>query len=316
MNIVIETENLTKIFSDRYGKVTAVDNVNLKIPEKTVTGLIGHNGAGKTTLISMLVGLILPTSGNGRVLGYDIVKESFKIREKVGLLPEGFGFYDHLTAYKNLEYIALLNHIPREKIKNIIEEVLEEVGLKKYMHMSVKGFSRGMKQRLGIAQALLKNPDILILDEPTAGIDPEGAIGFKNLIKEFVNNGKTVLISTHLLHELGDICNYAIIMKNGRVLSQGYIEDLKNRYIEEYGHVYLLKFREGEELFIKGMKDKDHIRVERRNSYIRIYSKKDVIDEINEIIKSDKILVEEIRYIKPSLEKLFLYHHFGKVVEL
>ncbi|HDJ89853.1 MAG TPA: ABC transporter ATP-binding protein, partial [Thermoprotei archaeon] len=222
----------------------------------------------------------------------------------------------HLTAYKNLEYIALLNHIPREKIKSRIEEVLGSVGLKKYMHMSVKGFSRGMKQRLGIAQALLKNPEILILDEPTAGVDPEGAIGFKNLIKSFVNEGKTVLLSTHLLHELGDMCNYVVIMKNGRILAQGYIDDLKDKYIEEYGYVYLLKFKKGEDSFIKEMKNIDYINVEKRDSYIRVYSSKNVIEEINGILKSSDILVEEIRFIKPSLEKLFLYYHLGKVVEL
>ncbi|MEM3103881.1 MAG: ABC transporter ATP-binding protein, partial [Candidatus Bathyarchaeia archaeon] len=196
MSYAIETHDLTKIYKSEGKTVVAVDHLNLKVERGLVFGLLGPNGAGKTTLIMMLTGLTLPTSGSGKVLGYDIVKESLQIRRKVGLLPDPFGFYDHLTAEQNLEYIAALNDMPKAERRKRIEEVLTTVGLYEVKDRKVGGFSRGMKQRLGIAQALIKDPELLIFDEPTAGLDPEGARAFREQVAKLSKEGKTIMLST------------------------------------------------------------------------------------------------------------------------
>ena len=304
MRAIIETKNLTKIFGRGKEKVVAVNNLSLKIPYKSITGLIGHNGAGKTTLISMLVGLILPTRGNGTVLGYDIVKESREIRRKVGLLPEGFGFYDNLTAYQNLEYLAELNDIQDK----YIEESLKIVRLEKYKDYKVSTFSRGMRQRLGIAQALLKNPEVLILDEPTIGIDPAGSLEFKDLLKRLIEQGRSIIISTHLLHELGDICNYLVIIRQGKLLAQGRKDDIVQKYIEEIGNNYYIKLRGGDTLVFKKIEDQNS-KVNIKDNIIKITSKRDLTDVINSIFKEREIVVEEFIVNKPSVEDLYMFYY-------
>lgn len=233
----IETYKLTKIYKNN---IIAVDNVNLKVPKGVIFGLFGHNGAGKTTLISMLISLILPTKGSGKVLGYDIVRESIEIRRKVGLLPEGFGFYDDLTARENLLYLAELDGIRQEEAVERIEEVLELVGLKDAINKKVKEYSRGMKQRLGLAQALLKDPELLLLDEPTAGLDPAGAEDFRRLMYRLAKEGKTVFISTHLLQEVGIICTHAAILYKGRILVQGSFEEIAGIVKKEAGRIFTI----------------------------------------------------------------------------
>jgi len=244
MEYIIETENLTKIYGKGKEAVKALDNVSLKVPKGSICGLLGHNGAGKTTLISLLVGLTLPTSGSGKVLGYDIVKESINIRRKVGLLPEGFGFYDDMSALENLIYLGQLDGLSLKDATLKAKEVLEKIGLSNEMNRKVAAFSRGMKQRLGIAQALLKNPELLILDEPTVGVDPYGAKGFRDLIISLSKEGITTMISTHLLHEIGIICDYAIILKRGKLLDYGNLKDMTQKVIEKIGATY--------EILIKG----------------------------------------------------------------
>ncbi|MEM2621145.1 MAG: ABC transporter ATP-binding protein, partial [Thermofilaceae archaeon] len=193
---VVETEGLVKIYRDRSGEVKALDGVDMKVPQGVMFGLFGPNGSGKTTLISILVGLQLPTSGTARVLGFDCIRESIEIRKRLGLLPENYGFYEYMTAYENLEYFGRLDGIAENELKQKIREVLEIVGLNEWANAKVKGFSRGMTQRLALAQALLKDPLLLILDEPTLGLDPQGTAMFKDLMEKLVKNGKTVLIST------------------------------------------------------------------------------------------------------------------------
>ncbi len=308
MELVIETKNLTKIYEK---KVVAVDGVNLKVPKGAIAGLIGHNGAGKTTLISMLTGLILPTKGSGKVLGYDIIKESLEIRKRVGLLPEGFGFYDHLTAYQNLKYIAELNSIDRKEADKRIIEVLKTVGLEKHKDSKVKGFSRGMKQRLGIAQALLKDPQLLILDEPTVGIDPEGAIGFRILMRKLVEEGRTVILSTHLLHELGDICDYIIVMKQGKLLAQGYVKDLQREYEEKKGYVYEIRVRKGAEKLYQEVKELGEAVL--KDNVITVKCSRDTVEDLNSVFKkTEGVVLEEFKVVKPSLENLFLYYYYER----
>src|SRR5699024_5789234 len=195
MNYVIQTNNLVK----QFGRDKAVDNISLAIPEGEVYGLLGPNGAGKTTTIRMLLGLMKPTSGSIHIFNQDLNKERIDILKHVGSLVENPSYYPHLTAKENLEVIRKIYQVSRSRIGDVLEVVrLQDVADKK-----VKAFSLGMKQRLGIAIALLHQPKLLILDEPTNGLDPSGIIEIRHLIKRLPEEfGMTVLISSHLLSEI------------------------------------------------------------------------------------------------------------------
>jgi ABC-2 type transport system ATP-binding protein len=221
-NFVIETQNLTKA----YGKFIAVDNLSLQISAGEVFGLLGPNGAGKTTTILMAIGLSEPTSGLVRVIGYDPAREPIKVKKVVGYMPEKIGFYDDLTARENLEYTGRLNKLGSQEITTKINEVLESVGLQDVPNQLVGKFSHGMKQRLGIADVMIKKPKIAIFDEPTSGIDPEGTDQVLNLIKDMASQNITVLISSHQLHQIQKICTRVGIFSKGRLVASGSVDKL------------------------------------------------------------------------------------------
>ncbi|MEM3574042.1 MAG: ABC transporter ATP-binding protein [Nitrososphaeria archaeon] len=306
----IEVFDLTKVYRSEGKEIKAVDHLNLKVEKGSIFGLLGPNGAGKTTFIMMLTGLTLPTSGSGKVLGYDIIKESLQIRRKVGLLPEGFGFYDHLTAEENLNYVAALNDIPKEERRKRVEDVLASVGLLEVKDRKFGGFSRGMKQKLGIAQALLKNPELLLLDEPTAGVDPEGARAIRELVLKLNREGKTIVLSTHLLFEVGPICDSIAIMNYGRLVLQGKVKDLLERLMAEEG--YRIKI-EGigevgafaEELSrIAGVRS---VRLE--GKAVHVVAEKDIRVEIGKLSAKHNIEIVTLELQQPSLEDLFIKYY-------
>lgn len=220
MEYVVETENLTK----QFGKEKAVVDLNMKIPKGEIYGFLGPNGAGKTTTIRMLLGLMKPTSGCIRIFQQDLKKERIQVLKRVGALVENPSYYPHLTAYENLEAQRKILGAPKEKI----DEVLEIVRLQDAKDKKVKGFSLGMKQRLGIAASLLNDPDLLILDEPTNGLDPSGIIEVRNLIKRLPSEyGMTVLISSHLLTEIDQIATTVGIVSKGKLIFQDSIEAMR-----------------------------------------------------------------------------------------
>jgi ABC-2 type transport system ATP-binding protein len=310
---VIETDGLTKIYRSEGREVLALDHLNLKVKRNSVFGLLGPNGAGKTTLIMTLIGLTLPTSGSAKVLGLDVVKESLKVRRKVGVLPEGAAFYDHLTAEQNLNYIAALNDIPKEARRGRIEEALRVVGLLDVKDRKVGGFSRGMKQRLGIAQALLKDPELLIFDEPTAGLDPEAARAFKDLALKFRDGGKTVMISTHLLFEVGPLCDHVAIINRGRIVVQGNVKELVEKMMAEEGYRIRVWGRGNVGKLVealanlKGVKD---VRLE--ENYIVINAASDIRTEVSRLAPECGVEVATLELLTPSLEDLFMkYYKWG-----
>ncbi|MBE3589467.1 MAG: ABC transporter ATP-binding protein, partial [Firmicutes bacterium] len=223
---VIVTRDLTK----RYGETLAVDRLTLTVYEGEVFGLLGPNGAGKTTTILMLLGLTEPTSGTVSVLGRDPARDPLGVKRLVGYMPDAVGFYDDLTAEENLLYTAELNGVPRAEALRRIAARLEEVGLAHVRRAKVGTFSRGMRQRLGIADALIKEPRVLILDEPTTAIDPEGVRDMLRLIRSLARErGLTVLISSHLLHQVQAICDRVGIFVSGRLVAEGPIDKLAER---------------------------------------------------------------------------------------
>jgi ABC-2 type transport system ATP-binding protein len=222
-DVAVETVGLTK----RYGDKVAVDRLNLRIPRGEVFGLLGPNGAGKTTTILMLLGLTEPTAGNVRVDGLDPSRDALAVKRRVGYLPDDVGFYDELTGRQNLSYTAALNRLPRREAAERVAELLEVVGLVEVADRKVRGYSRGMRQRLGLADALVKRPTILILDEPTVNIDPRGVHELLDVVTRLrAEQGVTVLLSSHLLHQVEQVCDRIGIFVDGRLVAAGTVEEL------------------------------------------------------------------------------------------
>ncbi|QXE01002.1 ABC transporter ATP-binding protein [Terribacillus sp. DMT04] len=220
MEYVVQTNNLTK----RFGKETAVTSLNMKIPKGEIYGFLGPNGSGKTTTIRMLLGLMKPTNGTVTIFQKELKKERIHILRKVGALVENPSYYAHLTAYENLEALRKILDAPKQRIN----EVLDIVRLSDVAHKKVKGFSLGMKQRLGIAASLLHQPELLILDEPTNGLDPSGIIEIRQLIKHLASaHGMTILISSHLLAEIDQLATTVGIVAKGKMIFQDSIDVMR-----------------------------------------------------------------------------------------
>jgi ABC-2 type transport system ATP-binding protein len=224
---VIRTRRLTK----RYGTLTAVDNLDLVVHRGEIFGLLGQNGAGKTTTILMLLGLTEPTSGEARVMGLDPEREPRLVKRRVGYLPDAVGFYGGLTGRQNLRYTANLNGLRKATAESAMVDVLEQVGLTDRADDRVETYSRGMRQRLGIADALVKSPDLLILDEPTTAIDPLGVVEILDLLRRLVDErGLAIMLSSHLLTQVQSVCDRIGIFAAGRLVGQGTVDELAGAF--------------------------------------------------------------------------------------
>ena len=224
---VIWTTGLTK----RYGDLTAVDDLDLEVYPGEIFGLLGQNGAGKTTTILMLLGLSEPTEGEAEVMGLDPARVPREVKRRVGYLPDAVGFYGGMTGRENLRYTARLNGLGRREADDAIDEVLEQVGLTDRADDPVETYSRGMRQRLGIADALVKSPDLLILDEPTTSIDPLGVVEILDLLRRLVDErGLAILLSSHLLTQVQSVCDRIGIFAAGRLVGEGTVEELAAQF--------------------------------------------------------------------------------------
>jgi ABC-2 type transport system ATP-binding protein len=238
MTPIAETRNLTKRYHDKL----AVNALNLTVSEGEVFGFLGPNGAGKTTTILMLLGLTEPTSGQVSVCGFNPTRQPLEVKRRVGYLPENPGFYEDLSAKENLVYMARLNRIPEDEVRRRVTEVLDQVGLTDDGRRLVREFSRGMKQRLGIAEVLVKNPVAVFLDEPTLGIDPDGAIRILELIKRLNREHKlTVMLSSHQLQQVQEICTRVGIIVKGKLIVQGQMDELGRAILKERQWNFLLE---------------------------------------------------------------------------
>jgi ABC-2 type transport system ATP-binding protein len=225
---VIETHDLTK----RYGDVVAVDHLDMTIQAGEVFGMLGPNGSGKTTTILMMLGLTEPTAGQVRVLGLDPARQPLSVKARVGYIPDQVGFYDDLTAVENLLYTARLNGISRKEALPRIEEALQRLGLGEVMNRPVKTYSRGMRQRLAVADVLIKQPGMIIMDEPTQGLDPEGAHEFLRLIRQLKEEGITILLASHLLHQVQEVCDRVGLFYKGQMGLSGTVDELALQYMK------------------------------------------------------------------------------------
>ncbi|TQR34303.1 ABC transporter ATP-binding protein [Lysinibacillus sphaericus] len=300
MEYIVQTENLSKSFA----KEQAVSNINLKIRKGEIYGFLGPNGAGKTTTIRMLLGLMKPSSGTIKIFQKDLKKERINILAKIGSLVENPSYYPHLTAYENLEALRKILGVPKSRI----DEVLEIVRLKDAANKKVKGFSLGMKQRLGIAASLLHNPELLILDEPTNGLDPSGIIEIRNLIKRLPEEyGMTIIISSHLLSEIDQMATQVGIVTKGKMIFQDSIEAMR-RFAQPK---VVIKVSDSE----KGWRSlvANGIKAEHKNDLILFDECSDEkVAHIVQILVQEGISVYRVEEEKRSLEEIFLQMTTGE----
>ncbi len=294
MEFIIETSGLTK----KFGKDTAVSGLNMKVPKGEVYGFLGPNGAGKTTTIRMLLGLMKPTSGTIHIFQKDLQKERISILKRVGSLVEQPSYYPHLTGYENLEAIRKILGVPEKRIA----AVLELVGLSDAAHKKVKGYSLGMKQRLGIAASLLHDPELLILDEPTNGLDPSGMKEVRNLLKRLAEEeGKTIVISSHLLSEIDQVATTVGVLLKGKLIFQDSIAAMRKQAQQKIK----LRVSDGEEawrtLLSRGMK------VDFKEGAVFLENASDEkAAEAVAVLVENGFAVYRVEEQKSSLEEIFL----------
>lgn len=295
--VVLKTYNITK----KYGEQLAVDNVNMTIKKGDIYGFIGQNGAGKTTLVRLITGLIHKSGGEIELLGANEENELNKARTMVGSLIETPSFYTNMTARENLEVSRLVRNIPGKKC---IDEVLELVGLKDVEKKKVKNFSLGMRQRLGIANALMGNPKLLILDEPINGLDPMGIVEIRELLKK-INKEKdmTILISSHILSELSELATTYGIISNGKLIEEITAKQLSEKCrqyidlrVDDTARAVILLERE------LGISDYEVL----EDSNIKVFSNLDNVGEVNSLLSRSGIIVESISVKGENLEEYFM----------
>jgi ABC-2 type transport system ATP-binding protein len=301
--VMIETNQLTKA----YGNTTVVDHVNLKIDEGQIFGFLGPNGAGKTTTILMLLGLTNPTSGTALIGGFDSTREALKVKRISGYIPEKVGFYDDVSARYNLMYTANLNEIFGQKADQAVDKALEEVGLKDKAIEIVGHFSKGMKQRLAIADILVKQPKVAFLDEPTSGIDPAGITQLLDLIKNIAKNNKmTIVMSSHQLSQIQRICSHVCIMSKGQLISQGSIEQL-SKTVGDGKVIIEVQLAEITQDIVDAIKAiQGVVSVERDANSLNIKCNEDLRREISRIISDKGGLITQMKLQSYALEDVYM----------
>jgi len=299
----IETQDLTK----RYDGVTVVDRLNLHVKENEIFGLLGPNGAGKTTTILMLLGLTEPVSGTARVCGFNPTRDPTNVKRLVGYLPENVGFYDNLTAAENLRFIAELNNIGRSETDSRIDELLETVGLAKTGDLTAGKFSRGMKQRLGIADVLIKKPKVVFLDEPTSDLDPKGINLLLGIIADMPKMGTTVVLSSHQLHQVQKVCNSVGILSKGKIVIEGSLDKLGRDALA--GGRYIIEIETGQpspKLIDVIKKIKGVINAETEGNLLRVSTDSDLRAEISKAVVQSNVPLVQMKVQEFSLDDIYM----------
>ncbi len=303
---IIELNGLTK----KYEQLTAVDYLTLSVHRGEIFGLLGPNGAGKTTTILMLLGLAEPTAGKIEVCGIDPTFQPLIVKEKVGYLPDEVGFYENLSGWENLLYTAALNRITISVAEERARHLLGQVGLTQKAHEKVQTYSRGMKQRLGLADILIKEPEIIILDEPTNGIDPEGVRELLTLIKQLNREkGMTVLLSSHNLHQVQQICDRVGLFVEGKLIAIGPIKELASDLFKNDPVLLEVEAEPVDEQLLTAIKTNQYVtKVEQKQNCLLIFSRQHVSAEIAGIIVSHGARLSHLNQHDYGLDEI--YHRY------
>ncbi len=302
----IEVDKLTRKFKD----LVAVDRISFKIEKGELFGLLGPNGAGKSTTIRMLCTLLRPTSGEAKVAGFEIVKEAGKVREHIGLVAEKIILYDRLTARENLKFFGRLNHIPTKTISERTRKLLELVKMEKWANTLAGTFSSGMKQRINLARALLNMPEILFLDEPTLGLDPQTTRAIRDFIKEINKEGITIILTTHIMQEADILCDRIGIIDQGKIVALDTPQNLKSAISQQGKTAFDLNISNPSAQIVSQIEELETVSsVSQENDYnLKIYvNSEEAIYEIMDVIKKNKITIKNITTLAPNLEDAFLH---------
>ena len=307
---IIETIDLTKT----YDGTTVVDKLNLRIDEGEIFGFLGPNGAGKTTAILMLLGLTEPTSGVAYVCGYNSTREPLKVKRISGYVPERVGFYEDLTTHYNLAYTARLNGLSEQLVMNRVGEALDIVGLSEVANQTVAKLSRGMKQRLAIADILVKTPRVAFLDEPTTGIDPKGVNEMLDLIAGIAKEQRmTVILSSHQLNQVQQICNRVGILVNGRIVVEGSLDELGRVALAGGRFMIEVQLVEITSALVDCIKRIDGVvDTERSGDLLRITCREDLRPQIAKAIVDNNGLLMQMKIQSYSLEDIYM-RYFSEI---
>jgi ABC-2 type transport system ATP-binding protein len=302
-------------FTKKYGDFTAVDRLNLKIEAGEMFGFIGPNGAGKSTTIRFLATLLKATHGEGIVNGHSVTKDPLGVRKSVGYMPDNFGVYDGMKVWEFLDFFAVAYQIPRASRKQVIGDVLQLMDLMHKRDDFVNSLSRGMKQRLCLAKTLVHDPPVLILDEPSSGLDPRARLEVKALLKELRRMGKTILISSHILTELADCCTSIGIIERGQLLMHGPIDDVYRR-IRGNRHVEI-KFIDGMDVGLSVIRSNPHTRgvqIEDHQVIVELATDDDGVSALMQQLTESGARMRSFHEKEPTLEDVFMLVTKGLVI--
>lgn len=303
---MIETINLTK----KYGKFTALDSLNLKVEKGTVFGFVGHNGAGKSTTFSILSTLLAPTSGTAFVNGYDVTKNPKMVRKYIGYMPDFFGVYDQFKTDEYLDFYGASYGISLEERQKLIPQLLELVNLTDKKDAYVDVLSRGMKQRLCLARALIHDPEVLILDEPASGLDPRARIEMREILRELKSMGKTIMISSHILPELAEMCDEIGVINGGKLVATGRVEEIHQQLqANKVLKVLILKDTDKAIRFFEDIPSVSNIQQSEQRANLLSFSFEGTDEEQVELLKKaldSGVMILSLSQEESNLEDIFL----------
>jgi ABC-2 type transport system ATP-binding protein len=299
---MIEVENLLK----KYGELVAIKGLSFNVEKGKIWGLLGPNAAGKTTTMRILTGYLPATDGRASVAGFDVFKEANALKKTIGYLPETLPLYPEMTVYSFLDFVAEIKQTPPSRRREAVEKVIETSGLKEVRGRLIKNISRGFKQRVGIAQSLINDPQVLILDEPTIGLDPAQIIEIRKLIKS-LKGERTILLSTHILAEMTQTCDGAVIINEGNLMASGSLAELTASFKEKEGVVIKLRQHGKETTSLLG-KIPGVAKISQENDEFTIeWGKgKDLRDELTRLIVDKELGLIEMRPLAMNIEELYL----------
>lgn len=307
MTSIIETENLTKIFR---GKVRAVDGVTFDVKKGEIFGLLGPNGAGKSTLIRLLCTLTRPTSGTAKVVGFDVVKEANDVRKHIGLVAEKMIMYNHLTAYENLLLFGKLHNVPKETLTKRIDDLLELVQMSKWRNTRVGDFSTGMRQKINVIRGLIHMPELLFLDEPTLGLDPQSSVDIRELTQKLnEEHGVTIILTTHYMDEADMLSDRIALVDHGKIAALGTPAGLKKQVSGSDTVILDVNICNLAPEIVAGIKSLecvDKVLTEKPNE-LKIFARgQGSVDNIIDVVRSNGGKIDMIKNVEPSLEDVFL----------
>lgn len=302
---MIEILELTK----RYGKFTALDSLNLQIEKGTVFGFVGQNGAGKSTTFSILATLLAPTSGTAYINGYNVQTDTKLVRKQIGYMPDFFGVYDQLKADEYLHFYGASYGIPLDERQKLIPQLLDLVNLSHKRDSYVDLLSRGMKQRLCLARSLIHDPEVLILDEPASGLDPRARVEMREILRELKNMGKTILISSHILPELAEMCDVIGIIDQGKLVAEGSVSDIQSKLQGE--KMIIVKMIDGMEKAVAFFEDDPFVSklVQRDEEYTLQFIYKGSAEEQTQLLKKailHELPISSFTEVETDLEDVFM----------